>query len=243
MEQPGEESIHSFRVEVKKLKALVHLFWWYFPDLDKKKLKKLWKLFDTAGAVREWQMLAARIPDSALTKEVSEAVLKVIHHEEKKAYRNFRRNHKKSGTSYIDETGEYLNDFTDRISKINLYGYFNCLTENIKSKWKLKKPANKTYHELRRDIKELKYNLKILDDDEGCEVHFFTNPEFLNECDELLGRWHDGVMASEQVQLLINKGRLTEDAKRELDRIRKLIVLEADQCLSKFTADYKARAT
>jgi len=234
MDDPSEIAIHSFRVEVKKLNALIQLLTWHFPELDKKKFKKLRKLFKSAGVIREWQLLAAQIRDSAIDKKESEGLQKLIHHEEKKAYRKFRVNHEKLGAEYMNEISNYLHEFVGKRYKISADGYVKYLQENIQSKWKQKNLTNGLYHELRRDIKELKYNLKVSNDDARSSFRFFAKPEFLDECEELLGKWHDGVIVTGQLQSLNAKDGLTEKAKKDITSLQKSKKQEAGKWLSKF---------
>lgn len=237
-DHPSEANIHAFRVEVKKLKALIHLLSWYFPEMDKKKTKKLWKLFSISGAVREWQILSGEIRVLPLPEEITGEILHVTHHEENKACRNFKSNYRKSMPESLEELNKYLEDFFVRASQINMDGYFRYITEAIPVNWKEKNYSAELYHDLRKNIKELKYNLKILEEDEKRSFDLLHNPEFLNKAEASLGNWHDTIVAANQLQALAAKEELSPGAKAALTRLKKAKERQAVSALRKFKHDF-----
>jgi CHAD domain-containing protein len=230
----GEEYIHALRVEVKKLKALFYLLSFYFPELEEKQLKKLTKVFHSAGRVREWQLLTGQVRGSSLSVEPKEEIIQFARHAKEKAFKKFRHEVDKSGSAAVKELRETVLRFTDRMNQQELSGYFHKMISSIEKKWKKKNLSVKSYHEVRREMKDLKFNLKLLDENTKKSLKRFSDSAFLDECEELLGKWHDAVVAAEQLQDLTGKEQLSEDTRNQLVPLQKSKLAEADAWLVKF---------
>lgn len=237
----GEKHIHALRVEVKKLKALFHLLSFYFQELEEGQLEKLTKVFHSAGRVREWQLLVEQVAASSMSADPKKEVAGYAQHAKEKAFKKFRNTVDKSGTETVKELREVVTGFAARIQQKELSGYFDFVISGIEKKWKKKNLTVKSYHELRREMKDLKFNLKFLDENAKTSLKVFSDSRFLDECEELLGKWHDGIVAAEQLQKLSKDDELSDGTKSQLVPLQKSKMIEADAWLDQFRNVVEAR--
>lgn len=229
--------IHQLRVAIKKMKALSCLFKWYFEDFDKGKLNAIWKLGGKAGDLREWQLLTERMQQSFLPHNLNSEILNLITHEEKKAYRDFCRKQDKCTGTELNKVRRYLKPFAIKLRTVNPVDYLNGTAENMETRLFRQGPSNEMYHEIRTDVKKLKYNSEIFSDEIHDLKWLVLLPGFLNTADTLLGEWHDAVVAGRQLHHLSAKPGLPGPVRNGMLQLEAVANTEAERWLLKFKHD------
>ena len=233
-EHPVEADVHALRVAVKQLNALVSMLAYYNKDLDRHRLKRMRKLFHAAGILREWQLLDKRI--SGYHPVYEEAALR-IHKEIQLAYAQFRHHYKCTGKSYFKDTGRYLQSFYKKASKLKLGVYFNHKEEDLKSALNNENQSSKRFHKVRMLLKELKYNVAAVNIMADGAIPRLHDLHFLNQCDKLLGNWHDLQVVVIQLDILDNETTMSGNAKAQLLQLKENAAKKADEILNQFIHD------
>jgi len=204
-----EEDIHKMRVEVKKIKAAFHFLQFFDADLKNNELKKLKKIFAGAGELRELQLLEEAIKKfrSLQNKSAKELLLHYLHEEENKAKKKFDHQFQKAGKEALDNLHKVmLHEKEIDVSDYILY--FQSIVRSIIGQMQNTSLTTEEYHELRKKLKELKYNLSFADEQSKKIVEETFSEKELSGLEELVGKWHD------QVIIVL---RLKEISERKMD--------------------------
>jgi CHAD domain-containing protein len=190
-----EEDIHKMRVEVKKIKAAFHFLQFVDADLKDDELKKLKKIFREAGELRELQLLTEAIRKfrGLQHKDDKKSLLDFLKEEEKKSKKKFHREFQKSGNETLDKLKKVM--FRKReITDDDEVRYFQNMLAIILELMGRDSLADEEYHEVRKKLKELKYNLSFASDRSKQIVEDVFSEKELTELEEVLGTWHDQVI-------------------------------------------------
>lgn len=233
---PDEKAIHKLRVRIKMLKALVIMLKWYDPDLDVDKLKKPWKLFKKAGEIREWQLLTSFILHSGNEGDTMAEVLSYISEKEKKAYKEYRNTCRKYENDLLKGIDHWLKPYLARLKKWP-FDYFSYEAQSIIAQLSVKQLPDKVIHKIRRKMKVLIYNLRMLNGEMTTPENLALQPEFLMRLDGLLGNWHDARVAECQLQSMLLSDDLTTEAKQVVLHWKERVSKAASDWLLKFKYD------
>lgn len=233
---PDEKAIHKLRVRIKMLKAFVIMLTWYDPDLEMDKLKKPWKLFKKAGEIREWQLLTGFVRQCGTEGETMTEVLNYIREKERKAYKQYRKTCRKYQKDLVKGIDHWLKPNLARLKNWP-FDYFSNEAQSIIEQLSMKQLPDKVMHKIRREVKVLIYNLKMLNSEMTTPESLPLQPEFLKRLDELLGNWHDARVAESQLQSMIFSDDLTAEAKQVVIQWKETASKAASGWLLKFKYD------
>lgn len=217
----NETGRHKARVEIKKLMALYDLLYSSLPDTDRKReLEPLLKIFKKLGKLRDH--------DNAIRYCAAFKIEPGIFDRQNKSLHSCRRKLK----YYIDEYKAALKKIekenAQRLPQISEEQYRDYLHSRYKriSLALHDKLNTKILHQLRRDIKQLLYNLSSVP--MLSAVLAATESERLYRIESLIGDWHDTALFYDSVLATGYCGRFPETAaaiKRREQLLRRKITL------------------
>lgn len=232
-EIPIEAEVHALRVAIKKLNALVTMLAFYRKDLDRHRIKKMRKLFHAAGILREWQLFDQMLSDY---HPLHEAVAPCIQKEIQLALIKYRQIYKSTRRSYFKKTGHYLQPFYKEASTLKPEAYFIHLEEEINWTLNNENKSPERFHELRRLLKEFKYNYSAVNELARGAIPPIQDLHFLSKSDKLLGNWHDLRVVVIQLESLAAKD-MSDDARTQLHQLKEITGKKADEILNQIIHD------
>lgn len=177
-------SLHDFRVEIKKLRAILKFLRNIYP---KQKLKKasqsLRTIFQTAGEIREYQLLQqwlqkyqfAIIENRYFPDELKQTMIGLF---EKNS-----EEHKGHLKEVIDQVSEFVSS-TNEILPEQYFAEQNAQVEKLVRK----NLPQSEWHDLRKLIKQRIYAYNwLIHENENDDPVF----PYYNKLQELIGQWHD----------------------------------------------------
>lgn len=233
---PDEKAIHKLRVRIKMLRAFVIILKWYDDDIELGRLKGLRKLFKKAGEIRDWQLLTAFVQKSDNDGEELKQVLDFIKEKEKGAYKQYRRTCRKYEDELVKGIAHWLKAYLMLLNKWPA-DYFSNATQGIINQLSLEELTDKVMHNIRRDVKVLIYNLRMLNAESTASESLPLQPEFLMRLDGLLGNWHDARVAESQLQAMALSDNLTMEAKQVILQLKEAAANSATEWFLKFKYD------
>ena len=184
-----QDQLHQLRVQIKKLKSLLLLF--SVNERNKKLLrifKPVKKIFHDAGMIRDAHIhlqLADEfgIKHSAFYQQQAELLA-----DETAKFCQAGRKHMKD----INRTGKRLTSALKRIDATHITSFYRSELDSI-ALTLAKREFNEDMHECRKQIKNLLYNQKLATKIKNG--NFRINIPYLDQVQEALGQWHDGILA------------------------------------------------
>jgi len=177
-------SMHDFRVEMKKLRAMVKFFKQIYP---KQKIKKaahtLHAIFQEAGEIREYQVLIQWLQKNQFT-----AIERAYFPPERLQVmiQRFRLNSaaiKHDLKDVIDQVGHFAHS-TNEILPEQYYAELNAKVAKLSRRRLL----TQDWHELRKLIKQRIYAYNWVKHDSDNDDPLFS---YYNKLQETIGQWHD----------------------------------------------------
>lgn len=193
----NKEDFHNLRVEIKKTRALAAMVNSATKKFNRKKtLKPLKKIFQQAGKVRELQLEEAllRKYDSKHQLRNYLQYLGDREHNEKEAFANIH----KANKIHLKKTGKKITSFINKVNKKDVNKYVKGKENEIKKLVKKDRLKISQVHQLRKDLKQLQYDLKSLSNKKIKE-------NGMDALQELMGRWHDLRVMHRQLKNAINR--------------------------------------
>jgi len=192
-------SLHDFRVEMKKLRAMVKFLKQVYPG---QKIKKaghtLHNIFQEAGEIREYQLLQQWLQKNQFT-----TIEKVYFPPEKltvmvQRFRLDAHSIKKDLKDVIDQVGHFVHSTNEILAE----QYFAELNANV-AKLCRRKLLTQDWHELRKLIKQRIYAYNWVKHENEHDDPLFS---YYNKLQELIGQWHDAdiikdVLGQKQIYL------------------------------------------
>ena len=177
-------SLHDFRVEIKKLRAITRFLQQIYP---RQKLKRaahlLHSVFHVAGQIREYQLLQQWLQKNNFF------VLEMKYYPPEKLDA-MTQEFSKSAEGYKDdlkEIVEVLGQYIHATNDIFPEQYYSDVNAHVSSMIRKNLPHTE-WHELRKLIKQRTYAFSWLRHDDGFEDADFA---FYNRLQENIGQWHD----------------------------------------------------
>lgn len=215
----SEEDLHAFRVELKKLRALLKFLRTEHRKSDIRKIKTAIDLiFEEAGTLREQQLLLAWLGKNRLRRlqkssaaenpvpETSKDLQKVLH-----AIRKKLSDRLEKSRHLVEKTAQTATDL-----------YTAKLKHRIEETLR-KIPAEPEWHALRKLIKQWLYAVNWTTTNKSTGLsHLYT---YSNQLQEVIGNWHDAINL--HITLLSMKSHLPKDAniqKEHATALQKILV-------------------
>jgi len=191
LENGDQEELHKFRVQIKKVRALLSLI---EGTSGKKGLlrefKPVSKIFKHAGHIRDAHTNLQLGERYGLKNEVFEAGQQKIIEEGTSMFRSSGEKHLKNIKDSYKQVKKQLSKIDDNL----IADFYKNLLEQIAGT--LAQPDfTGEMHNSRKLIKFLVYNHKIADKALNGSLHL--NSEYLDKLQSTIGEWHDNVVAAQ----------------------------------------------
>ena len=196
------DSIHKMRVALKKIRAEFNLLLFFSQGkLSEKDIQKVKGTFKKAGTVRELQLVISSIESLPQRKESPQkVVLEYFKKREKKSEKKFHDYFKEKGEKELSELKKIMLDESKNIQEHSLTPYFENLSNQIMTLQKKEDRTEEELHELRKRIKELKYNLEVLGETDRTRFENLFPPKKLDKLEEVIGEWHDEMIFRSRIE-------------------------------------------
>ncbi|MDP1745854.1 MAG: CHAD domain-containing protein [Bacteroidota bacterium] len=233
------KDFHQLRVEIKKLKAQFKLINFCSKKFEwKKYFQSFQSVFQQAGKVRELQVEAAALKKYAIYKGLK-TYIKNLRKAEQKEMFVFLLLINKDLKSRLERSKKMVLSLIKTINKNDAKGYLNIKRKQIGNLICGKRLRIKDAHELRKQIKELYYNIKSL--------NFPKQIKLLKETEifqNMLGKWHDCEVIKQHVnEAMKDKTEMEPSEIKQLKKIKVKLSADCEILFKKInTAIYKERA-
>lgn len=220
------EDLHTLRVCIKKIKAVLSFLRFFDPDFNKDKYFKPYEnLFRQAGEVREIQIqqaLLRKYESNPLLAKYFEALsLDFSIHQAAFAKLIDRKLRKK-----IKTNAKKVEAFFPKAAQQLMTKYLLEEQASIHKLIKADQLAKKDVHDLRKQIKDIYYLQKIFQPKNKRLV-------IADDFQELLGQWHDLRVVAKDILKGAQNHKLQPDEIKALMALRKKILTSSDRQLAK----------
>jgi len=179
------EEIHSFRTEIKKLKAFLRLLSVKFP----KKLNQIYKIL---GHIRILQLQKLNIGKLVQEVDIKMPATCAMIHTETVAYKKKVTSLTKDYHFFKKNITEVKNIISDKITQISTRRYIKAELKNLHNILALEEIDDESMHDIRKLLKDFHYNESLLKNDFTAEsnARLFLSYD-IQSVTELLGDFHD----------------------------------------------------
>lgn len=182
-----EEAMHQFRVNMKKLRAVMRLVHKIEPNrrFEKKYKRKFKLLFTDAGQIRQLQLIASELKknkyealmlQSTSLKQLPQLI---------SLFSEYRKQHKQLLSSFAKD----LCWLASHIKERDLIDYTAVLKQTILVR--IPNVTRDEWHALRKQIKQLLYIANLLQPVSQLKLLTVTEIKRYNTLQEIIGAWHD----------------------------------------------------
>lgn len=183
----SENAMHDFRVEIKKMRAILKFLKSVYPKQKlKKSARQLNNIFQQAGEIREYQLLQQWFQKNDLeifidhlfpTKEL-DSLISNFHQQ----VHQFKQD--------LKELTEQISEYIKATNEILAEHYVRDLYVQLDHQIRTNSSANE-WHELRKIIKQWMYAINWIDDGQETDIAFYQKLQ------EAIGYWHDAEVIKE----------------------------------------------
>ncbi|MGN6639572.1 MAG: CHAD domain-containing protein [Mucilaginibacter sp.] len=212
-----QEKLHHFRVQVKKLRALLTLLDMTLKSKLTKEFKPVKKIFKQGGKIREAYINLQLSSHYELKND--DFILNQVNDMEKEMtdFRHYAKKYLKTIKAVHDELENELKAIDDE--KVN--EFYKGQLEQIAAALN-ENQFNDDLHDCRKKIKVLLYNLKIADKALNDNLHL--DKEYLDKLQGSIGDWHDTILAMQLFSAPgLNDKPVITRIKQQSSRLRKSI--------------------
>jgi CHAD domain-containing protein len=191
LEAGDQEALHKFRVQIKKIKAMLSLIEGSSNEKGLlKQFKPVRKIFKSAGYVRDAHVHLQLSSAYGFKNEEFENNQQRIIEEGTIEFQN----KSKKITSNIKNTHKELKKQLPSVSNDSIAQYYKQQMEQIAVNFTVS-GFTEDMHTNRKLIKILIYNHKFAGEVLSSELNF--NKPYLDKLQEAIGKWHDNVLAAQ----------------------------------------------
>lgn len=210
----SEEGLHGFRVELKKLKAVIRFLQAVHGKQEVKKIRKaVAAIFQEAGALRELQLFLVWLGNNRLTHLKKELAKEHALPENREGLQQILKAIRKKLSAILESNQELV----DGITQNTIEQYTQQLKHTIEKNLQ-QIPAEHEWHELRKLIKQWTYAVNWTT--KRTSTGLSRLYQHSHQLQEAIGNWHDAIHI--HITLLTMKGHLPKDAKVQKDHIAAL---------------------
>lgn len=186
------EKLHDLRLNAKKTKAVGSLLKACSSNKKKFSIKKLKELFDHAGEIRTAQLNVEALHENHVHNEQLEKEQNMVI--ERESGELCRR--KKSYSRNIKKLKKSIAIHSSKIKNKSIISYYQKSQEELSVNF-LPPVKEAILHDNRKIIKKLLLALKALP--KPLEKQINIDKEYLDNLQDLIGKWHDSMIASEML--------------------------------------------
>lgn len=225
------KDFHQLRLEIKKLNAFLDFINYCSKDFNLKKIfKPFYKIFRKAGKIRALQLEELTIRKHNINGKLKEYLtkLKLEIFKEKaeffmvvnQLYPNKIRKKQKDITTYLTE-----------INDLNRKEYLIKKSASIQKLISKKRLKRKKLHELRKQLKILNYNTKIL-----LAENLVIKAISAENLSSLLGKWHDTEELIKKFKKGIENKKINYKERKELKKLKEITNSKKKKLFDKINA-------
>jgi CHAD domain-containing protein len=183
----SENSLHDFRVEIKKLKAILKFLKSIYPKPKlKKAARQLNNIFQQAGEIREYQLLLQWFQKHELEifiekifpSEILDDMIHKFHHQA----HTFKQD--------LKDLDHQINDYVNATNEILAAHYATDLAVQMEHLIRKNCPLNE-WHELRKITKQWMYAINWVEQKQDTDISYYQKLQ------ENIGYWHDAQVIKE----------------------------------------------
>ena len=235
--QLNEENIRVFRVKVKKLMACLNLIEVTTDHLHPvKDSQKMMRIYQLSGAVRTLQMQEILVLKTLNENQISppDVYLKLVTEHILQSIASFNAQIK-GPMPFKKQQIKLLELLPENVSQKKIQHFIRSEGERLTNLFGLVFPADKSFHELRKLLKNLLYISPYLD----MEINELTSYKLLNNYDNLdsftnlLGIFQDLKGAINCLHAICRKIEIDEDERAVLREIETLWIKESENVRKK----------
>jgi CHAD domain-containing protein len=227
------ERIHKFRVSIKRMKIIFHLFDKISSGkFNSKKNFKIFKdIFETSGQLREDQLTLLNLSKYNFPSHLKLIYKNYVLRDEIDKKTSFRKKIRKFDIDLFYKASKKIDAITHKnADNINIpkvfFDYFEDQLQKI-IKLKNSKESSETIHILRKHFKTLHSIVKLMNDiGSGIEIKKMELP--LNKIENSIGKWHDRYVFITSAELFLCS---KENSKRCLSFLNFKNKIEKDNAL------------
>ncbi len=230
LETGNQEELHRFRVQIKKLKAMLTMFQHGNKrQVLLKNFKPIAKIFKLAGNIRDAHT-------NMLLKEKYNIKNDLFEEGQQKIIENGISQFKEKGSKYLKRIKEVQADIKKNLSNIEdkaIADFYKIKLEIIAKKLAVPN-FNEDMHYNRKIIKTLVYNHKLAN--KALNGIVTINSEYLDKLQDVIGEWHDNIIAAQLFATTeLNDKTIVTKIKRKNTSVKKNILDLATNFLQKAT--------
>jgi len=214
-----EDAIHDMRVAIKRIRAVFHLTERLFPrEFDALEEEgEMRRLFRLSGRMRDAQVQQQLLSANALNLgSTFGEFLTYLHNIENKAIKNFKKFLKDYDAEHdLKQKHEKVADLISRAGpeqvRLQIVQFVDELFKAA-SKMHSDYEHDENLHEIRRKLKQCNFLLSVFNQSDPDLPQLKTTLKKLDKVNELLGNWHDQLVAMEMLDRFMTKFRKKEEA-------------------------------
>lgn len=230
------EELHQFRVQIKKIRSFLTLL-----EGDKKnnrlleKFKPVKKIFTAAGVIRDALLHQKQGKEHKLTLSDFYKEQAVLQEQETKKLVS-------KSAKHLHKMKEVKKGLQKRLHPLSANDIKAFYKTKLDTTHQLLTPRNfgEELHEGRKILKHLMYNQQAVKDDLAKELNI--NFEYIDELQDLLGEWHDNILALTFFQKKLSAKDL-QLMKKKNRQLEKSITRQVSGFEKKITADSHSQPT
>ncbi len=192
----NEKAVHGFRVNIKKQVAFFHLLDCVAPKFQAVETVALFsRIFKKAGAIRKVHIEKNILTNKDLKIKVAPEIIQNLDERLAKKVDRFLQHNYAEDLKAINENSELIKKLIQKISKNSLNNglneYFIKLLSSLKKMSVSCKVSEAAFHDLRKLLKELFYNLFLINQLFEHKQLGTGLIKYLDQLQKTLGEWHD----------------------------------------------------
>ena len=237
LKQFDAEAIHRLRVSLKQLRAVFNILLFSGQGvIGEEDWKAARKIFKQAGRVREKQLLRERILALTRAGQVpKKTVLAFLEKKEHSAQRKFKQHFTDCGKRDVKKLQKKMQKAAEEITTENLKAYFDDLLQRINHLRAMQNISEAQLHQLRKYLKELKYNRSFAEEEPGVLMDGVLESEKLNAWEELIGKWHDEVVFVQRGEKLKEQMKADGELREVIAEMEEVSSKNSEQLLHELT--------
>ena len=218
IENEDQEQLHNFRVQVKKVRAMLTMLDAYTKHQLLKDFKPVKKIFKQGGAIRDAYLHLKAAEHYKLDNEQFKISQQSIVDD---GIQQFKLQ-KAEYTKTVKKAYSIIERSIEPISNKDIVDFYKTELTLISAALEVV-AFDDTLHRCRRQIKILMYNLKFTA--KALEGKLQVNEKYLNQLQTAIGNWHDNVLAIELFSSPeLNEKAIVTKLKRQNTRLKKSII-------------------
>jgi len=230
LETGNQEDLHKFRVQIKKLRAMLYLFESTSKETGLMKLfKPVRKIFKYAGQIRDAHTNLQLSERYELKNELFETGQQKIIEEGTNTFRT-------RGDEFFKDIKTAHKQVKKQLQKVDdkqIAEYYKTQLEQIATNLTVS-GFTEDMHTNRKLIKILVYNHKLAEKALNGSLPF--NTAYLDKLQDAIGKWHDNIVAEELFSLPeLNDKPIVSKIKRINSGVKRSITSLADDFMKKAT--------